>query len=234
MGKLSGAFTTKESIDEEDWKRIKQELLDAYGGMDNAGKWAVLDKGLEYQEFGITPSELSFIEGRKLVKEELLNVYGQSIALYSENPNRANADAAERSFLRRTIRPRCIRLAEKLNEKLCPRYDENIFFAWDDPSPEDILIAARVREINIRTGVSAINEERRKMREPPFKDGDEPLVQSQYIPLSLAASGAALQSSNPSSSGKPREGREPAKSVDIDEATRIVSDIIKRRLQEEG
>lgn len=230
MGRLSGAFTTEESLSDQDWDRIKQELLDAYGGVDNAGKWALLDNGLEYKDFGFSPTELSFIEGRKLMKEELLNAYGQSIALYSENPNRANADAAERSFMRRTIRPRCIRLAEKLNEKLCPRYDDNLFLAFDDPSPEDALISARIREINIRTGVTSINEERTLMHKPPFKNGDEPLVQSQYIPLSLAASGAALKT-NREIQGTPREGRPPEK--DIQELSRIIAKIIKEKHNEE-
>lgn len=234
MGKLSGAFTTKESIDEEDWKRLKQELQEAYGGMDNAGKTALLDKGLEYKDFGMTPTDLSFIDGRKLVREEILNCFGQNLALYSENANRANSDAAERAFMRRTIRPRCIRIAEKLNEKLCPRYDDTIFVAFDDPSPEDILTRARVAEISLRMGRSTINEERLKERQPPIDGGDEPMIQSQYIPLSLAASGAALRQGSPENQGQPREGRPNEPKTTISQATKIIADAIRRRLNDEN
>jgi len=194
MGRPSGFFETDDVLDEEDFQRLKTELHDVYSGVQNVGKMGLLDHGLTFQQVGLKPDELAFIDGRKAIREEIFNVYGQSVSLWSENTNRANADAAERQFYRRTIRPRCIRLAEKLNEKLLPRYDGNLFFAFDDPSTDDKLIDAQIRKMDIGSGVVTINESRKKMHLPPLKDGDSPLIQIQYAPLESVVSGATLNS----------------------------------------
>jgi len=213
MGKPSGFFETDDVLDEDDFNRTKQEIQDVYAGVQNVGKVGLLDHGLKFEELGMNPAELAFIEGKKATREEIFNMYGQSIALWSENPNRANADAAERQFYRRTIRPRCIRMAEKITEKLIPRFDPNLFIAFDDPSTEDQLIAAKIRQMNTASGITTINEERKKLHLPSYKSGgDEPLLQIQYAPLSLITSGAGLKNNNSDNNqSKPKDDEKQSK-----------------------
>lgn len=219
----SGFFSTQDSLDTEDFTRLKEELQDVYAGVGNAGRVGLLDNGLEFKATSMTPLDLSYVDGVKLNKEFIMNCYGQSISLWSENPNRSNAETAQREFMRRSIRPRCIRLAEKLNEKLLYRWDQNIFCQFDDPSQEDKLIDLKVRTDSIKAGILTINEARKQIRLAPLPGGDDPMVQSQYIPLSLAMTGAAIKNNEPSDSSKPKD--KPKK----DDIKSIV-DEIKRQL----
>jgi len=193
MGRLTGAFETDESLDEQEYERLKLELRETFTGVDNIGKSPLLEKGVSFKDYGLKPAELSFLEGRLRIKEEILNSFGQNLALYDKSATRANSDAAQTMYARRAIKPRCFRYQDKLNEKLVPKFDEYLFFAFEDPVPEDILIAQKVREGNLRSGYSAINEERHKGRLPPIEGGNEPLVQMQYLPLSAIMAGKNLK-----------------------------------------
>jgi len=197
MGRLEGAFETEEVLDEDEFNRLKEEIAQAYIGVANAGKVPLLDSGLTYKNYGLKPSELSYIEGRERIKEEILNAFGQNLALYDKTATRANSETAQVMYARRALRPRCYRDEQKLNEKLVPKYDPRLFLAYDDPVPEDQLIAMKIRESNIKTGLSSINEERKKQRKPPFKNADEPLIQMQYVPLSLVLSGQTIRGNKP-------------------------------------
>ena len=168
-------------------------MRETFTGVDNIGKSPLLEKGVSFKDYGLKPAELSFLEGRLRIKEEILNSFGQNLALYDKSATRANSDAAQTMYARRAIKPRCFRYQDKLNEKLVPKFDEYLFFAFEDPVPEDILIAQKVREGNLRSGYSAINEERHKGRLPPIEGGNEPLVQMQYLPLSAIMAGKNLK-----------------------------------------
>jgi HK97 family phage portal protein len=216
QGRLSGIFSTEDALDEPDFARLKEELKEVYSGLSNAGTVGLLDNGLKFQETSFSPSDLSYIEGMKTNKETIMNCFGQSISLWSENPNRSNAETAQREYMRRTIRPRCIRMAEKLNEKLLPKWDSNIFCMWDDPSQEDKLIDLKVRTDSIKAGILTINDVRRQIRMPSIPGGDEPLIQSQYIPLSLAMTGAAIKNSQNEEKPKDKPKKDDIKSI-VDE-----------------
>jgi HK97 family phage portal protein len=193
MGRLSGNWVTEDSLDQEDFDRLKIELVNAHGGVDNIGKAPLTDKGLKYIEYGKTPVEMAYIEGRKINQEEILNAFGQTLGLYTATATRANAEAAQVQYARRALKPRCTRNAEKLNEKLVPKFSPYLFFNYDDPTPEDVLAATKERSENIRTGALTLNEARAKMRMPPYpKGGDEPLIQSQYTTLSNIVKGANI------------------------------------------
>jgi HK97 family phage portal protein len=202
QGRPSGFFTTDDSLDEQDFSRLKEELVTTYAGMNQAGKIGLLDNGLSFEQLNLNPTEMSYIESRKIVKEELLNLFGQTLAMWSENPNRSNSEQAERSYLRRTIRPRCIRIAEKLNEKLLPMFDPSLFIAFDDPSSDDKLIDLKIRTDHIKHGLTTLNEERRKLRLPDLPGGDEPFLQMQMVPLSAIISGDNLKSNQPTDKPK--------------------------------
>lgn len=192
MGRLGGVFETDESIDEEDFERLRQQIQETFTGVGNVGKVPLLDKGLKYKDYGLKPTEMSFIEGRERVKETILNCYGQNLALYDKSSTRANADAANVGYMRSAIRPRCIRFAEKLNEKLIPRYDEYLFVSFDECTPEDSLQAAKIREMHLRSGLTDVNEEREKIRLASYPFETVPLVQVQNVPLDRVLAGETL------------------------------------------
>jgi hypothetical protein len=108
--------------------------------------------------------------------------------MYDENATRANSETADYTFKRDTITPRAIRTEQKINEKLMPMFDENIFIMFDNPVPEDRDYALRERESNLRTYYSSVNIERMKVGDEPVPWGDTPLVPFSVVALGITGS----------------------------------------------
>lgn len=185
MGKLEGAFETEQELSEYEFERLKEELRQSFGGVDNVGKSPLLEKGVGFKNYGSSPRELSYLTGRSKIKEEIMNAYGQSIALWDKDATRANATVANENFMRDAIRPRLIRMEEKLNEKLTPRYDGKLFLAFDDPVPEDREFKLKERDSNLKSGYSSINMERELDNSDPVEWGDWPVVNQNLVKLDL-------------------------------------------------
>jgi HK97 family phage portal protein len=188
MARPEGVLYTDQSLAEPDFKILKDQWNAAYGGASKARKTAVLTKGLKYEPITMTPQELDYVEGRKVVKEEICNAYGQSLALYSEKSNRANSEQAYLSFLRDTIQPRLRRIEGSINRHLMPMYDQTLFVAFDNPVPEDKEYRLKEKETNISTGYSSINQERERDGKEPVEWGDIPIMPQNMYPLGTAPS----------------------------------------------
>ena len=184
MGRLEGAFETDNELSQYEFERLKEEIAMTFRGTENAGKSPLLEKGVKYKSYGATPRDLSFLNGRSKVKEEILNAYGQSLGLWDKDSTRANATVANENFMRDAIRPRLIRTEEKINEKLTPQFDESLFVAFDDPVPQDKEFRLKQIESNLKSGYASINMERLDDNQDPVEWGDEPILSNTMSPLS--------------------------------------------------
>jgi len=183
MGRLEGAFETDNELSTYEFERLKQEIDQTFRGTENVGKSPLLEKGVKYKSYGATPKDLSFLRGRPYVKEEILNAYGQSLGLWDKDSTRANATVANENFMRDAIRPRLIRTEEKINEKLSPQYDENLFVAFDNPVPIDPEFRLKQVESHLKSGYSNINMEREEDNKDPVPWGDKPILNKNMVPL---------------------------------------------------
>jgi hypothetical protein len=82
-----------------------------------------------------------------------------------------------------TIKPRLIRMEEKLNEKLTPKFDDKLFVSFDDPVPLDKDHRLREKETNLKTGYSSINMEREQDNKDSVPWGDKPILNQNLVPL---------------------------------------------------
>jgi len=176
MGRIEGAFETDNELSQYEFDRLKEEINQTFRGIENVGKSPLLEKGVHYKTYGLAPKDLSFMQGRKAVKEEIVNAYGQSLGLYDKDATRANAEVASFTHMKDTIRPRLIRMEEKLNEKLTPRFDDKLFVAFDDPIPIDKDQKLKEREVNLKMGYSSINMEREADNRESVAWGDIPIL----------------------------------------------------------
>jgi len=183
MGRIEGAFETDNELSQWEFDRLKEEINQSFRGIENVGKSPLLEKGVKYRAHGLAPKDLSFMQGRKAVKEEIVNAYGQSLGLYDKDATRANAEVASWTHMKDTIRPRLIRKEEKLNEKLTPKFDKKLFVAFDDPVPIDKDYRLKEKELHLKSGYSSINMERLIDNKEDVDWGDIPLVNSNMVPL---------------------------------------------------
>lgn len=72
--RLDGYFFAKDSLGDEEHKRVKAELTERYGGAHNAHKTPLLE-GVEYKNIAIPAKDLEYIKGMGLGMVEICAVY---------------------------------------------------------------------------------------------------------------------------------------------------------------
>lgn len=183
--RISGVITQTEFIGEKEKERLKEQYRQRHIGSRQAGKDLWLPKGLDYKRDAMTPEEISFIEGRKLNRTEIMAAFDiPEGTVITESSNRAVAEVADYRHAKNGILPRCLRIEEKLNEALIRRYDERLFCAFDNPVPEDkeFLLREQIEYTNV--GAISRDEIRSGLgREPRGGLADELLVDSRFMPI---------------------------------------------------
>lgn len=178
------AFTTDQSLSEQQIKRFMELWQSKFQGRTNAHKIAVMGKGLKPVPLTNTPVEMGFAEQRRMMRDEILGVFRvpKSVVGVTEDVNLANAVASERQFAEHVIKPRLIRFVAYLNEfYLRPNWpDEDLFFDFVDPVPEDTELKLKVYDNGLKNGWLTINEVRQEENRTPAEGGD-----NIYLPMML-------------------------------------------------
>ena len=183
MARPDGVLQTEQSLNEQEFKRIKKGWNQQYGGVEKTGKTAILEKGLQYKPITFTPRELSFLAGRKLTKEEIFNAFGLPLGLFDKESNRANSEQASYTYMRDTISPRHRRQEQKINEQLLPRYDQHLFCAYENCVPEDKEFKQKKKIEDVKAGIILINEARKEDGLEDIEGGDVAYIDSRLVPL---------------------------------------------------
>ena len=183
MARPDGILTTDLPINENEHKRMSNEWNQRYGGVKKVGKTAILTNGLKYQQISINPKDLNFLEGRRVTKEEIVNGFGQTLALYDKDANRANSDAAIYMLMRDAISPRHRRNEQKINEQILPRYDERLFCVYENCIPEDRVFLQKTRIENVGAGIISRNEARMEEGKDELEGLDEIYIDSNLVPI---------------------------------------------------
>jgi hypothetical protein len=74
-------------------------------------------------------------------------------------------------------------LEEKINERLMPMFDENIFVAYESTIPADRDFELRERQANLGSYLTTVNEERVKLGMEEVEWGKVPLAPPTIAPL---------------------------------------------------
>ena len=93
---------------------------------------------MEWQNIGLSHTDLDFLKGREAHRNEILNLYGIPVGLVSENSTEANAKVAERLFIERTLWPKLVRLAQKITQELLPFWPGAYIAMFEDIRPTDV------------------------------------------------------------------------------------------------
>jgi HK97 family phage portal protein len=185
-GVPAGIVNIKEFISDSDFERIKREWKGSYGSAQR--KTAFLRGGaVEWQNIGLSHTDLDFLKGRKAYRDEILNIFGIPVGLVSENATEANATVAERLFIERTLYPKLVRIAQKITQELLPFYPDEHVAEFDDIRPTDVQ--ARLDEIRTAQNVLSINEIRERYYDmPPVLWGAMPVgMHNQPVDTSVEA-----------------------------------------------
>ena len=99
---------------------------------------------------------MDFLNARRFNREEIFQIFGIPVGMFSENATEANALVGERVFIERTLWPKLVRIAEKITTDLLPFYGVGLAGQFDDIRPQDK--SQMLEEIRVAQGVLSVDE----------------------------------------------------------------------------
>jgi len=207
------SLTTSQAARLEAWLKRKFRQ----GGEGGVVVW---ESALEMKPLSFKARDMEMLARFGVTKTEVLNAYGVPPALMDSMKSRAELNAAQAQHGRQAIWPRLERQDERINQKLTTMFSDRLFVVSDDPVPEDVERKIKVRESNLKTGHTTINEERLADNKNEVEWGREP-----WLPTSVSQPSNRPDPSPPigqvnedgSISGPPKPGTTPPKEDEEDE-----------------
>ena len=181
-------FSTDQKLGDDKKERFRKSIEKNYTGIKNAQKFLILEAGLEAKPLQMTQRDMEFIEQLRWTRDKILGIFRvpRTALGITDDVNRANAEATDYVFAKRTIQPKMERLIQQLNEFLVPMFPdgENLLLGYDSPVPEDIEKKLKYYESGIKNGFLTINEVREKENLETIGDeGDQVLIASTLKPI---------------------------------------------------
>lgn len=181
-----GAFVSKHTLTETQLADLRKEVDEKYTGSFNAGRPMLLGGEMTWQQFGMTPADMDWLEGQKLSAREISIIFGVPPELIGDSTNKtySNYREARRAFHEETIMPFMVHLRDELNRWLVPLFGDNLFLDFDtDQVPalqEDrALLFERLSKATFLTE----NEKRKEAGFEERPEGDVILIPISSIPL---------------------------------------------------
>ena len=171
-GRPSGALVVEGKLGDKEYKRLKKQTRDEFGGYDQAGKIHLFEGGAKWQDLSITPKDLDFIQAREMNRDEIAGIFGVPKSLLGfTDANRASAATAEYIFAKWTLEPYLTKILEQLNEFLVPRFGDNLWLGFEPLAQKDEQVenARREKAVNL---YMTVNEVRAEIGLKALKGGD--------------------------------------------------------------
>ncbi len=186
---IQGVLKAAKTLSPEAAKRIAQSWRDTYGGVDNTGKTAVLEEGLEYEKIGMTADESQFIAVREHQDIEIFGMFRvpPHKAMRLGDAHYSNIENQNQEYIDNALLPPIRQTEELIGDKLLfseerdlirARHNFDELLRGDRKSRVDAGVAA------VNGGLQSPNEWRIAEGLNPYQGGDE-----YRVPLNTGAAG---------------------------------------------
>jgi HK97 family phage portal protein len=186
-GAQVGLYIQTETNVEGNIDRIRKSWKNRQAGVENAHETPVLPKGVELKHTGVTHKDMDFGNLADSTRDRILagaRVSKTILGTAESDTNRATAETADYVFSKRTMKPKMQLVVAYLNALLAPRYGDDLYLTFIDPTPEDKEF--RTKEMQASVGNAPImtqNEARRTyLGLGPVEGGDQLLVPNTMTP----------------------------------------------------
>lgn len=225
----SGIVTFPE-INDDDYDRAKEEWNDKYKGVENSNKMAFIrGEGVTFTPITMNIKDLDVSALKDKSRDGILGTFGvpKSILGITDDVNRANAETAEYTFAKHTIKPILQLVMDILNNEFVPMFGTDEELRYTDPVPENKDFTKSVLDSQVDKSITK-NEVREVLNKlmgwnlKPLPGGD--VI---YQPVSQQPMGTALPSpvkpqdnNNSNSDGPPNEPEKSFKKNKFSKAVR--------------
>jgi HK97 family phage portal protein len=195
----SGIFTTDDTtLDSTQAAQYTDVIRQRFSGAAGAGRPMVLGKGLKWQQLGLTPADMDWLNGLQWNSRQICAIFGIPPQLISDEEAKtyANYEEANRAVWNQKWLGMLDMVCGDLNTWLAPlfweAYGEVVVISYDKDSIEAIQEDRQLKWKNAKdgTGFLKINEQRALLGyEPlsPEEGGETILVPTGMVPLHVSA-----------------------------------------------
>ena len=185
----SGALTVKDggTLSDENFNRLKAQIEEQYSGSANAGRPMLLEGGLDWQQMGLSPTDMGIIESKFSSSRDVALAFGvppQLLGIPGDNTY-SNYSEARLAFWEDTALPLLQMIINDWNAWLASLYGVEI-----KPDVDSIPAIAEKRlsmwQMADASNDLTINERRALKGYGPMDGGDTLFVASTQVPLSIA------------------------------------------------
>jgi HK97 family phage portal protein len=186
--RVDGLFEVDSTVPMAQVERAKEKFSAEFAGTQQAGKRPLLPPGMKFTKTSMTAEEISFIEGRRLSREEIAGGLNFPVALLDPNAIRANVEGGQYFLAKYGIEPIHSIIAGGINKFMVPMYDDSgaVFTAFDPCVPEDKDFQLRARQAGVGTPWISIDEARSEEGRDALEiEGvsDVPMISGMLMPL---------------------------------------------------
>ena len=169
--------------------RLLEDLEQRFQGTTNSGRPMLLEGDFEYQQLGLNPKDMDFLELLNLSAREIALAFGVPAQLIGipEANTYSNMETAKLGLYEETIIPLLKRVESDLNEYLSPLYGDKIRLQYDiDSIP---AMAEKRKQIYenvqgaVNSGILTRNEARERLGLESVSGGDELYIPSNLFPI---------------------------------------------------
>lgn len=145
-GRPSGALILnnkdQEELSEQERQGFQQDLQRLFQGPHNAGRMLFLEGDMRWQEMGVSPKDLDFVEGKYLSAREIAQAYGVPSMLVGVpgDATFSNYKEARLHLWEDTILPLLDKIMSEVNRWLCPLYGKDLRFSYDVESIPALVV----------------------------------------------------------------------------------------------
>lgn len=169
----------------------KNKVRDSWERVNSGEAIAILDNGLEYQQIGISQSDIQWLEGQRYNTQRVASLFKVPLHKINDltNATYTNIEAQSLDYIKHTLQPLITQIEEEFGYKLYSedkqKQDYYVKFNMDSELRGDSKSRAEVNEIYLRSGAKTINEIRASNEDSPFDSSvaNEPLITLNVAPL---------------------------------------------------
>lgn len=192
--KPSGIVEYPGRLSDEAYKRYKEEVQEAHGGLGKQHRLMVLEEGLKYHQVTIPPEEAQFLETRKFQVAEIARIFRVPPHMLGdlERATFSNIEHQSIEFVVHTIRPWLVRWEQAIRMKLLTPAERREFFAEflvDGLLRGDIESRYNAYAVGRQNGWLSANDIREMENMNPVPGGDVYMVNGNMVPIDQAGEG---------------------------------------------
>lgn len=167
-------------------ENIRQELANKYAGSQNAGRTMLLEGGLKWEQMGLSPKDMDWMEGKNASARDIALALGMPPLLLNipGDSTYSNYKEARMAMYEDSILPMVDLVRDELNKWLVPMFGDNLFLDYDKDSIEALASKRADKFTQMQTSTFlTINEKREAVGYTPLDGGDVLLINSGQIPI---------------------------------------------------